>query len=221
MRWLFIVCFLLASFSLEATKGRATLVPPPSKVHRSAKVIVIDAGHGGKDFGTHNEGFGYEEKELTLKTAHMVRHYLENLGYRVIMTRKQDLFVPLEKRAEIANGEHGDLFVSIHYNFSPSRTAEGVEVYYHQGFELKAARSKELAQEVLKRVVKHTGAHSRGVKTANFVVIRQTQMPSVLVEGGFLSNPEERSRIKDPRYLHFLACGIARGIDAYLSRIGS
>jgi len=188
------------------------------------QTVIIDSGHGGKDYGALSEGYGYEEKQLTLSTSHMVKNYLQKLGYKVVMTRNQDVFLSLDERAEIANKLPADLFISIHFNFSPNTSAEGIEVYYctlateSSDNEKKRLKiSKELAQEMLTRTVKHTGAHSRGVKTANFAVLRKTEMPAVLIECGFLSNHAERERIKDPRYLNFLAWGIARAVDFHLT----
>lgn len=185
------------------------------------ETIVIDAGHGGKDTGTLSEKNRYEEKMLTLQTAQMVKTFLSELGYNVVLTRETDLFVPLEKRAAIANNLQANLFVSIHYNFCQADSADGIEVFYYKGDsaakEPRLTASRKLGEEVLARVVKHTGATSRGVKTANFAVIRETKMPAILIEGGFLSNPKEREKLKDPQYRRYLAWGIAKGVDNYLT----
>lgn len=184
------------------------------------EVIIVDAGHGGKDAGASSKKDKYEEKTLTLETAQLISNYLEELGYKAILTRSHDVFVPLETRAEIANSTEADLFVSIHYNYSPSHEAEGIEVYYYKEEKhpqsSRITQSKELGQEVLKKIVKNTGAESRGVKQANFAVVRQTKMPAILIEAGFLSNPNEREKIKDKKYQQALAKGIASGVDQYL-----
>lgn len=191
------------------------------KMNETKKLtIYIDPGHGGKDYGALSEGYGYEEKQLTLTTSLMLKNYLQKLGYRVLLTRTQDVFIPLQTRAMMANDGQAELFVSVHFNFSPNDSAHGIEVYYCKNDGMpkeKIHNSKKLAEEILSRVVKHTGAVSRGVKTANFAVIRHTEMPAVLIEGGFLSNGEERQKLKDPRYLGFIAWGIARGVDQYVN----
>ncbi|MCC5832643.1 MAG: N-acetylmuramoyl-L-alanine amidase [Chlamydiales bacterium] len=188
----------------------------PSKM----ETIVIDAGHGGKDGGSISQRDSYEEKELTLETAHMIRTHLNQLGYKTVMTRTQDTYVPLSKRAEIANSLNADLFVSIHYNYSPNNEAQGIEVYYYKEEKNPASsrivKSKALGSLVLKKVITNTGADSRGVKEANFAVIRETKMPAILVEAGFLSNPKERERVRDPKYQRLIARAIAQGIDQYL-----
>lgn len=186
-------------------------------------IIVIDPGHGGEDYGTHSLGTPkYHEKYLNLSTAQIVRNFLQQFGYKVIMTRTNDTFIPLDKRALFANEQKPTLFVSIHYNSAPSTEAEGIEVFYFQKDENKTrvTKSKQLAQSVLKRTVQNTQANSRGVKHGNYAVIRQTDMPAILIEGGFLTNEGEMERIKTVSYQKSLALGIAQGIQDYLSKQG-
>jgi len=151
----------------------------------------------------------------------LISDALKRLGYKTILTRNNDIYIPLETRAEMANSIDADLFVSIHYNFSSSQEAEGIEVYYYKEekrpLPFRIVQSKELGQEVLRKVIKNTGAESRGVKQANFAVIRETKMPAVLVEAGFLSNPKEREKLRDQKYLEAVAKGIAHGVDQYLA----
>ncbi|MFT5319361.1 MAG: N-acetylmuramoyl-L-alanine amidase, partial [Chlamydiales bacterium] len=164
--------------------------------------------------------YKYQEKHLTLATAMMVKDHLENLGYRVIMTRRRDVFIPLENRAKIANKPRNTLFVSIHYNAAANRKAEGVEVFFYQpnssGDQERSKASKKLASAVLKDIIKSTHAPSRGIKSGNFHVIRNTNIPSILVEGGFLTNKNEMIKLKDPKYLNRIAWGVAKGIENYL-----
>ncbi|MBJ7449402.1 MAG: N-acetylmuramoyl-L-alanine amidase [Parachlamydiales bacterium] len=185
------------------------------------KTIVIDSGHGGKDCGTSSGQFKYQEKKLTLQTANLIRSYLEKKGYNVIMTRHRDEFVSLEKRVSIANQASSHLFVSMHYNYADNTKAQGIEVHYFDAKQhpQKAIASKKLAQTILGEVIHFTGAKSRGIKNSNLVVIRKTDMAAVLVEGGFLSNPQERQKLKDHRYLEALAWGVACGIDNYLKAL--
>lgn len=183
--------------------------------------ILIDAGHGGEDFGAHSVGNPkYHEKTLNLSTASMLRRYLEKLGYSVAMTREDDVFISLDKRAEIANLNKPKIFVSVHFNSAPSKEAEGIEVYFYSNEKnpLRSKESKILADSILKRVINNTNAKSRGVKHGNFAVIRETNMPAVLVECGFLTSPKEMQKIKDATYLKSLSLGIAEGIQDYLSK---
>ncbi len=200
-----------------ASRQEAIAKHPLSKPY----TIVIDAGHGGKDPGTVSKKNDYEEKKLTLSTAIMLQGYLKNLGYHTILTRDEDVFIPLGTRAQIANNKRADLFVSLHYNHSPSYDIQGVEVYFYQeGGGMRTASSRKLGELVLNRVVRNTGAESRGTKKGNFAVIRETKMPAILVECGYLSHAKERIKIKDPHYRQQIAMGIAKGIDSYLCSKG-
>lgn len=180
--------------------------------------VLLDPGHGGQDVGTQSISKPrYQEKSLNLVTAKFAKDYLQQLGYRVEMTRQEDKFISLEKRAEMANEKQPDVFVSIHYNSAPSAQAQGIEVFFYQSKENKkrAAESKHLAQVILKSVLAETDAKSRGIKHGDYAVIRETDMPAILIEGGFVTNEEELERLKNPNYLKKLAWGIAKGVDEY------
>lgn len=205
--------------SLPVPGSKSTLPTPPLLVKK--QVIVLDPGHGGHDAGTQSISKPrYQEKSLNLVTAKFVRSFLQQLGYQVLMTREDDTFIALDKRAEFANENKPALFVSIHYNSAPSAEAEGVEVFFYQSKENKerTQKSKRLAQIVLKNILEQTKAKSRGVKAGNYAVIRETNMPAVLIEGGFVTNEAELQNLKDPTYLKRIAWGIAQGIDDYLNR---
>lgn len=204
------------SGSSEATPLITGRLPFPKK---EQPLIAIDAGHGGEDFGTQSLGKPkYQEKHLNMSTAQMVKKFLEQFGYKVVMTRNDDSFISLEKRASFANQQKPKLFVSIHYNSAPSKEAEGVEVYYYNGDANKprAIQSKLLARALLDKVIGNTQAKSRGVKHGNFAVIRDTNMPAVLIEGGFLTNADEMEKLKSAAYLKSIALGIAQGVHEYV-----
>jgi|SRR6267154_2224544 N-acetylmuramoyl-L-alanine amidase len=178
-------------------------------------LIILDAGHGGTDEGAKVNTF--MEKKIALTTAFLTKKHLEELGYRVIMTRSRDMYLPLQRRVSIANKTKGSLFVSVHFNSSPSAEAQGIEIFYYDSKELWRTRaSKQLANCILYRIVDQTEAISRGVKQGNFHVIRETEMPAVLVEGGFITNRDERRNLREKTYLERLAIGIAQGIDKYM-----
>jgi N-acetylmuramoyl-L-alanine amidase len=193
------------SYEASANDSTAALKP----------LVVIDAGHGGTDEGAKVNAF--MEKKLTLTTAFLTKKHLEELGYRVIMTRSCDVYLPLQRRVSIANKTKGSLFVSIHFNSSPSVEAHGIEIFYFDSKELwRTKASKRLASYILYRTIDQTEALSRGVKQGNFHVIRETDMPAVLVEGGFITNRDERGKLREKGYLDRLAIGIAQGIDKYM-----
>lgn len=188
---------------------------PPQKTHKGA-LIVLDPGHGGFDMGA--EAGGAQEKMLTLTTAILLKKHLSAKGYRVILTRSKDVFVSLSKRSTIANSTKSTLFVSVHYNAHVQTDPSGIEVYYYrEGSSSRSIASKKLAQSVLSNMITLTGAESRGVKHGNLHVIRETEMPAILVEGGFITNPKERNKLKEKEYLDQIALGIAEGIDKYFN----
>lgn len=206
----FILFFL--SFLLISATPAGSLINSPN-----APTVVIDVGHGGTDRGA-KAGHPYcEEKRITLLTARLVRQYLEQLGYHVVMTRSTDHFISLPKRVEIAKQAQGNIFVSVHYNSSRSPEAKGIEVFFFDSKENKnrSNASRKLADSILNRLLRKTSANSRGVKKGNFYVIRETSMPAVLVEGGFISNTKERTLLKSRDYQEKIAQGIADGIDQY------
>ena len=182
--------------------------------------IVIDPGHGGRDHGARGQKPFCEEKRICLQTARLVKKYLDQLGYHVIMTRDTDAFIPLARRVEIAKQADSQLFVSIHFNSCKIPTVQGVEVWFHDSKELakRASASKFLADSILTRVLRRTLANSRGVKKGNFYVIRETSMPAVIVEGGFISHPTERANLKQLEYQEKIARGVADGIDFYFRK---
>jgi len=185
-----------------------------------AETVVIDVGHGGTDQGARARPPYCEEKKICLQTARLVKRYLTQLGYHVVMTRENDAFVPLHRRVEIASQASGDLFVSVHFNSTRNPIAKGIEVFFYDDKEnrVRAQASKKLADAVLGRVIRRTEATSRGVKKGNFFVIRENTMPAILVEGGFISNPEERALLRSRDYQEKIARGIADGVDHFLKK---
>ncbi len=176
------------------------------------KVIVIDAGHGGKDPGAIIKEEELYEKTIVFNSALQLREKLKNYGYRVYMTRDHDVYVDLYGRTELANQIGADAFISIHANAAESLSAEGVETLYVED----ERGSKAFANAVQKGMVKATNAKNRGiVNRPELVVIRETEMPAVLVEIGFMTNLEEREKLLDDRYINSLTSGIADGVVNY------
>ncbi|MCH9612989.1 MAG: N-acetylmuramoyl-L-alanine amidase LytC [Chlamydiia bacterium] len=197
-------------------KAKPTAKKGPSQAAvLNQKTIVLDPGHGAFDMGSQHDKC--VEKDMNLKTAFIVKKYLALKGYRVILTRSRDEFVPLEKRAQIANNCNCHLFVSLHYNAAKAEQAHGIEVYYYKSTnEERLNKSKKFADKVLKSMIAATNARSRGIKTGNFCVIRETNMPAILVEGGFITNPNESKQLLEEKYIEKIGRSIANGIDQYL-----
>ncbi len=204
--------FLIAILSCSYAKRPASHKTQARKASPKP-LVVLDAGHGGNDQGAKVNNL--QEKKITLMTTLLVKKYLTEMGYHVILTRSRDVYLTLPKRVDIANKTEDAIFVSIHYNSSRNAQANGLEIFYcNTAKEVKA--SKKLAQCVLSQLISQTHAASRGVKHGNFHVIREAEVPAILVEGGFMTNPEERALLRTKEYLERLAKGIALGVDKYL-----
>src|ERR1041385_7398530 len=150
----------------------------------SAITVVIDAGHGGYDRGG-IPGQRVSEKDMTLDVAQRLRSVLAASGYRVVMTRDSDVFVPLGTRSAIANSYRNAIFVSIHFNSATRRGASGIETYFY------SRDSLSLASAIHHYVTGGAPSENRGVRRRGYYVLRRTNMPAVLVECGFLTNPTE------------------------------
>jgi N-acetylmuramoyl-L-alanine amidase len=167
--------------------------------------IVIDAGHGGFDRGG-VPGQRIAEKDKTLDVAQRLKRILQADGYRVVMTRDSDVFIPLGTRTAIANAYRNASFVSIHFNCSSRSGANGIETYYYR------SDSAALAASIHRNVVAGAPTENRGIRRRGFFVLRRTAIPSVLVECGFLTNPTEGRLAQTDGYREKLAQQIARGI---------
>ena len=176
------------------------------------KVICIDAGHGGADPGAVGVT-GVKEKDINLLVAQKVRDKLAD-NYLVVMTRDKDTYLNLSGRAEIANEEGASLFISIHCNAFTNPKAEGVETFHYHS----STQGKLLALEIQRSLAAVTGAINRGVKSASFKVLRDTAMPAVLVELGFLTNAKEEKLLNTEKYQDTCAEAIAHGIKEYFAR---
>lgn len=169
------------------------------------KIVCIDPGHGGKDPGA--ESGGVQEKDIALTVALKVGARLKDC--EVIYTRTEDVYVGLSERALIANQAKADLFVSVHCNSAPSASANGMEVYVHT---TRSAASKRAAHAIYDRLLPASGLRGRGVKSKDFAVLRETAMPAVLVELGFISNPDDCRKLTNFAWQDDAAEAIADGI---------
>lgn len=171
--------------------------------------IFIDAGHGGKDPGA--VGNGLQEKDINLSVALKVGKILKRHNVKVIYSRTTDVFVELSNRASMANKVNADIFVSIHCNAAGNIHAKGVETFSYPNSSKGSALAKYIQDSILQSKAYTT---NRGIKTANFAVLRQSNMPSALVELAFITNAED-SKILGNKQLE-LAETVAKGILNYL-----
>ena len=191
-------CGLLASCSSVSQ-------PRVKDTTRTFTTVVVDPGHGGKDNGAFRR-YGGAEKSANLDVATRLARKLREAQFRTVMTRSSDVFIPLDERAAISNRQNNAIFVSVHFNDSRRRRIRGFETYYYSPV------ARNLAHRIQQRLITIRGASNRGVKTANFRVLRNALYPAVLVECGFLSNRKEGAGARDASYREELAEKIAAAI---------
>lgn len=245
--------------SLAKSSGGPTIVAQAQSF--DVRTIVIDPGHGGKDPGAIGRA-GLTEKDVVLDIGLRLRSLIqERLGRKVIMTREDDTFIPLDDRTLIANSKNADLFVSIHVNSHPQRTTRGVEIYhlgqssdrhamavaarennvsiqsldnldrtvkqilFDLGRDYNMDQSQNLAfftrrsfQTTLENRYDYTVV-DHGVKRAPFYVLLNSNMPSILAEVSFISNPMEEKLLRQSQYRQAIAESLFQGIRSYLNAI--
>ncbi len=189
-----------ASYSRSITKN----------VDRDYYKVFIDPGHGGYDNGAVQNGV--LEDEINLQISQKIEAKLKAKGVQVEMSRYDDTYLSLTDRTKMANNLGSDIFVSIHQNSATSSSAKGIETYYYSSRQ----DSKELASEIQDDLIQSTNATNRGVKTANYAVIKTASMASSLVECGFISNSTEAKNLSSSSYQDKVADGIVNGIMDYL-----
>jgi N-acetylmuramoyl-L-alanine amidase len=171
----------------------------------SFNTVILDAGHGAHDRGARAR-FGKNEKDLCLDTALRMKPLLERAGFRVVMTRDRDVFIPLSRRTSISNRQRNAIFVSIHYNWARRTGAKGFETFYY------TSKSRRLAGNIQQEILRAYPSLNRGVKNARFYVLRNNSKPAVLVELGFLSNPDDNTQVQKAHVRQRLAEAVVRGI---------
>jgi N-acetylmuramoyl-L-alanine amidase len=215
------------------------LFPPPAAGRTVIRKICLDPGHGGKDSG-YRVGSN-QEKKYNLLLAEELQKQLVRAGFKVSLTRASDQYVELPERPDIARRNKADLFVSLHFNAAAAgaNSVHGSEVYCLTPAGAPSsnvvgepgntswcvgnrynAKSALLGYEVQKSLAKIHGMEDRGLKRARFWVLRDATMPAVLIEGGFLSHPEEGRRILDASYRREMARAVVNGLLEYKKRMG-
>ena len=209
------------------------LFPAKSRTAGRIRTVVLDPGHGGKDPG--NQASRSLEKQYTLLLAREIRSRLQNARLNTVLTRTTDKFISLESRPALAQRAGADVFVSLHYNYAPGahNGIRGVEVYCltpagaestngngeTDGHSYPGNRyntqNVQLAFQVQRALVNNLGIEDRGVRRARWAVLRTAEMPAILIECGFMSDPTEAARIYSPAYRRQAAQAIADGILAY------
>ncbi len=183
--------------------------PPPL----TGRVIVIDPGHGGYDTGAVGPT-GLREKEVVLAVGLMMRDLLVEQGAEVVMTRDRDVYLTLSDRVALAHQVRADVFVSVHANGFENPAAHGTSTHYMDNHQ----DSRPLAQLVHSHMLSEVERRDRGVKISNFHVLRETNMPSCLVEIAFVTNPEEEALLKTTAFREKAARGIVQGLMVFFDQ---
>lgn len=203
--------------SNEIDKQISLKIKKNENIKSSERLIVIDPGHGGKAPGTTSVTKKYE-KDLNLTLSLKLNERLEALGYNTIMTRDTDVDVDLYERARIANENYADIFVSIHGNAHNDRSIHGIQVLYCPATksDLKEVDQHPFAKVIMDELLAGTGAQDKGIiQRPNLVVLRETKMPAVLIEVGFMSNAEEEKLLFTETYQEKIIDSIIKGIEKY------
>ncbi len=236
------------------------IIPKEKEISKDAKTIVLDAGHGGMDPGAIGPT-GIKEKDINLQIVFYLRDlFKKDKNYKTILTRFDDTFIPLAQRANIANENDADLFISVHCNANFNRAVSGFEIYFLSenasdsaakatailensslDLEDKSSEQKSVLEKMLWSMVinEHMNESSelcsfivsetkgrlkipnKGIKQANFFVLRGTQMPAVLVECAYLSNYTEESKLNTSKFQKSIADSIYEGVKKYYARKAS
>lgn len=221
IKFIFFICLIVVIIigiynGIKADKKTAETVNYNS-ADKIDKCIVIDAGHGGEE----EPGCIFNniyEKTICLQIAEKLQEKLEKEYIKVVMTRTEDINVYLNERARIANREGADIFISIHQNaLENDSVTSGIETWYNP---VKDVQSKILAKNIQENIIEATSANDLGIKESEeLIVIKNTQMPSCLVETGFLSSTEERKKLISSDYQNKIVEGIYNGIESYFNSI--
>ena len=200
--WRFSLPFVWSSPRRSVREREADL---RAQAVKRGRLVVIDAGHGGFDRGG-IPGQRVPEKNMALDVALRLKLKLQDAGYKVVMTRDTDVFVPLPARVAIANSYRNAIFICIHFNSATRVGANGIETYYFR------RDSATLASNIHKNVIAGAPSENRGIRRRGYYVLRKTAIPGVLVECGFLTNPTEARLALTADYRDKLADEISRGI---------
>ena len=227
---------------MDLSKLVEPVLRPAKIAAKPVRTVVLDAGHGGFDQGA--QSILGSEKDFALDVVKRARELLLRAGFNVRLTRSADIFVPLEDRAAFANRQSNAVFVSVHFNAGAREEAGGIETYslaprgvpstnnlnlslvdYQPCIgNVRDPENIALATAMHAALITRVGGSDRGIKRARFIVLRDSNIPGVLIEGGFLTNPQDRVRIAAPIYRQLLAQAILQGVGSYnraLNRGGS
>ncbi|PLR78035.1 N-acetylmuramoyl-L-alanine amidase [Bacillus sp. V3-13] len=197
---------------LVSVNGPAPKIEKPGgEKHIKGKTIIIDPGHGGRDFGATGAA-GTNEKELTLKTAKLLYDKLKAAGANVILTRSNDTYKSLKARVKLAHSSGADAFISIHYDSIEDNSVRGMTSFYYHDYQ------KTLAESIHAAAAGQAKIKDRGVRHGDYLVLRENKQTAVLLELGYLSNPSEETLITSGTYQESIASGVFDGLTRYFKK---
>lgn len=195
------------------------------------KTVFLDIGHGGADPGA--QYYGTKEKDLNLQIGRRIQRDLEKAGFAVIMSRTADTYMDFKtERSRVANNSGADIFISLHNNAMPGNGyVNGIETFYYEydpDYEpkinkemhndpMRIVKSGVLAKAIHNNLIDYTGAYDRGVRRETFAVLRETALPAVLLEFGFMSNLNELQKLKSEAYQNKLSHAVSNGVKSYFT----
>ncbi|NHM30037.1 N-acetylmuramoyl-L-alanine amidase [Bacillus sp. C11] len=203
------------TFTLRNYSNKVSLKVIPTGL--LGKKIIIDAGHGGKDTGAIGPT-GYREKDATLAISLALQKELQKAGAIVTLTRSTDIFLELSERTAISNKSDYDAFVCIHAD-SFTTESKGTTTYYNSTLNFNGPKSITLASNVQKNLIGTVKTYDRGIKEQDYYVNRMNELPSILVETAFISNPTEEALLKSPSFRQNTAVGIRKGLESYFIKL--
>lgn len=230
-RWFYVMCIAVAVIFTAAVGLCVNVLSAPRAVAAvdDALCIVLDAGHGGIDGGVTGRETKIKESDLNLVITYKVKSALEELGFKVVLTRKTDAGLygtatkgfkkrDMQKRREIIEETDPAMVISLHQNFYPTQNTRGAQVFYDKE-NRTGQRLAVLLQDNLNGLYAKEGARGRKAASAQFYMLSCSDCPSVLIECGFLSNREDERLLTDEGWQKTLSLSIAEGVMAYFSDV--
>lgn len=228
-----VLCGLLWSGISGLFEPRISPLPPVHRLAAGFDTVIIDPGHGGNDSGA--SAHGLQEKKISLDLAYRLSTELRNLGLTAVLTRQDDTYLSLPDRVRFAQAVPAAIFVSLHCNYASNANASGFDIYRAEsknvtvptvvqtsaGWEPLAVQEEQLADAINNSLIGGCRSNHHETRTANFFVLRNLDMPALLIECGFLTNPEDARALASPAFRTRLAGAIAKGIAAYRSTVSS
>lgn len=224
-RWRISALIVLSFMAIGLWMSPEEAAQPVSAGTLSGLTIAIDPGHGGYDGGARARDSGVWEKTLNLKIAQAAGDALAERGARVVMTRTQDVCLAeegsgkarkradLQKRLDLAENAGADVFMSIHLNEYRDRSESGPQVFYQHGADEGRLLAGALQESLIRTL---QPSRRRSANAGDYYVLRNTALPAVLVECGFLSNAQEEQKLLDEGYQRLIAGALADGVESWL-----